>query len=101
MLRRPSVLTFVLVSAALLTLLVQLFALPLLLLPLDPRWGWLLAPLAPTTIPLWSLIHEGIHGTLLRDRAWNDRLARMLAAGYGGPFTLLKAGHLLHHRFSR
>jgi fatty acid desaturase len=58
-------------------------------------------PIALTTVPLWSLIHEGIHGTLLHHRGWNDRLARILAVGYGGPFTLLKAGHLLHHRYSR
>jgi fatty acid desaturase len=100
MVRRQSVFTFVLVGAALVALLLQLFALPLLL-RLDLRWAWLLVPLAFTTIPLWSLVHEGIHGTLLHNRAWNDRLARVLAAGYGGPFTLLKAGHLLHHRYSR
>lgn len=101
MVGRQSALSGVLVGAALGTLLLQLFALPLVLLPLDPRWAWLLAPLALTTIPLWSLIHEGIHGTLLHDRAWNDRAARILATGYGAPFTLLKAGHLLHHRYSR
>ncbi|WP_190257566.1 fatty acid desaturase family protein [Dactylosporangium sucinum] len=98
---RQSALSVALVGAALASLVLQLFVLPLVLLPIDVRWGWLLLPLALTTIPLWSLIHESIHGTLLRDRAWNDRLGRLLATGYGGPFTLLKAGHLLHHRYSR
>jgi fatty acid desaturase len=101
MVRRQSALGIALVGAALATLLLQLVVLPLVLLPLDLRWAWLLGPVALTTVPLWSLIHEGIHGTLLRDRAWNDRLGRLLAVGYGGPFTLLKAGHLLHHRYSR
>src|SRR5690349_1480566 len=101
MVRRQFVLAIALVGAALATLLLQLFALPLLLLPRDARWAWLLVPIALTTVPLWSLIHEAIHGGLLRERGWNDRLGRVLAAGYGAPFTLLKAGHLLHHRFSR
>lgn len=99
--RHESALAIVPAGAAIATLLVQLGVLPLLLLPRDQRWGWLLVPITLATFPLWSLIHEGIHGTLLRDRAWNDRLARVLAVGYGGPFTLLKAGHLLHHRYSR
>jgi fatty acid desaturase len=99
--RRQSALAIALVGAAFATLLFQLFAMPLLLLPHDVRWAWLLVPIALTTVPLWSLIHEGIHGTLLRERGWNDRLGRALAVGYGGPFTLLKAGHLLHHRYSR
>jgi fatty acid desaturase len=99
--RRQSAPAIALVAAAFAVLLLQLLALPLLLLPLDPRWAWLLVPVALTTVPLWSLIHEAIHGTLLRDRGWNDRLGRALAVGYGGPFTLLKAGHLLHHRYSR
>ncbi|GAA3456124.1 fatty acid desaturase [Dactylosporangium matsuzakiense] len=101
MVRRQSTLAIALVVVALTTLLLQLVVLPLVLLPRDTRWAWLLAPIAVTTVPLWSLIHEGIHGILLRDRAWNDRLGRVLAVGYGGPFTLLKAGHLLHHRYSR
>jgi fatty acid desaturase len=97
---RPG-LSLTLVCAAFVALVFQLSVLPLWLLPRDPRWGWLLVPLALTTVPLWSLIHEAIHGSLLRDRDWNDRLGRVLAAGYGGPFALLKAGHLLHHRYSR
>ncbi|MER7004252.1 fatty acid desaturase [Dactylosporangium sp. NPDC000555] len=101
MVRRQSALAIALASAALASLLLQLVALPVLLLPLDARWAWLLVPVALTTVPLWSLIHEGIHGILLRDRRWNDLLGRVLAVGYGGPFTLLKAGHLLHHRYSR
>ncbi|WP_412745947.1 fatty acid desaturase [Krasilnikovia sp. MM14-A1004] len=79
----------------------QLFVLPLWLLPRTTAWGWLLVPFALFTTPLWSLLHEAIHGSLLRDRTWNDRYGRALAVCYGAPFPLLKAGHLLHHRFSR
>lgn len=98
---RQTLISAVLTAATAVTLILQLLILPVWLLPADPRWGWLLVPLVLTTLPLWSLIHEGIHGTLLRDRPWNDRLARVLATGYGAPFSLLKAGHLLHHRYSR
>ncbi|MEV4510565.1 fatty acid desaturase [Dactylosporangium sp. NPDC049525] len=98
---RQTLISGVLTTAAAGTLVLQLLILPVWLLPADPRWGWLLVPVVLTTVPLWSLIHEGIHGTLLRDRGWNDRLARILATGYGAPFALLKVGHLLHHRYSR
>ncbi|MFC4127728.1 fatty acid desaturase [Nocardia rhizosphaerae] len=79
----------------------QLFLVPLVLLPLHPALGWILVPLALTTTPFWSLIHEAIHGALLRDRTRNDRAGRLLAVCYGSPFAMLKAGHLLHHRYSR
>ncbi|WP_433375542.1 fatty acid desaturase family protein [Actinoplanes sp. CA-142083] len=85
-----------LVAGALGSLSLQLFVIPLTPLP-----GWLLVPLALTSTHLWSILHESIHGSLLRDRTWNDRLGRALAVGYGAPFILLKSGHLLHHRFSR
>jgi fatty acid desaturase len=80
---------------------VQLFVLPLWLLPVDTAWGWALITLPLMTTPFWSLIHEAIHGTLHGSRAWNDRLGRIQAVFYGAPFVLLKTGHLLHHRFSR
>ncbi|WP_221325800.1 fatty acid desaturase [Actinoplanes sp. L3-i22] len=90
-----------LVAIALILVGCQLFVIPLWLLPRGTAWGWLLPLLVLTNTPLWSLLHETIHGSLLRDRRWNDRLGRTLAVAYGAPFALLKAGHLLHHRFSR
>jgi fatty acid desaturase len=95
------IISSVLVAAALAGLCVQLAVLPLWLLPADPAWVWLLVPMALLTTPFWSLIHEAIHGVLLRERVWNDRFGRTLAIGYGAPFVLLKAAHLLHHRYSR
>ncbi|MDE1672952.1 fatty acid desaturase [Nocardia gipuzkoensis] len=79
----------------------QLFALPLLLLPRDRAWGWVLLPLALLTTTFWSVIHEAVHGNLHHRRVRNDRYGRVLAVLYGSPFALLKAGHLLHHRYSR
>ncbi|WP_067686149.1 fatty acid desaturase [Nocardia jejuensis] len=79
----------------------QLLALPILVHTHSRAWGWTLVPLALLTTPFWSLIHEAIHGSLLTDRELNDRCGRALAVLYGAPFTMLKAGHLLHHRYSR
>ncbi|SOX55375.1 hypothetical protein MAAFP003_4067 [Mycobacterium ahvazicum] len=91
----------VLVAVALAGLCLQLLVLPLWLLPADPGFGWLLAPIALLSMPFWSLIHEAIHGTLMRQRKWNDGCGRVLAIGYGAPFVLLKSAHLLHHRYNR
>ncbi|HEV2778916.1 MAG TPA: fatty acid desaturase [Actinophytocola sp.] len=90
-----------LTGAAVVVNLFQLFLLPLVLLPAGGGWGWLLVPLVPLTTPFWSLIHEAIHGTLIRRRTANDRSGRVLSVLYGSPFVLLKTGHLLHHRYSR
>ncbi|MBH0779890.1 fatty acid desaturase family protein [Nocardia bovistercoris] len=79
----------------------QLFVLPLVLLPRDTAWGWLLVPIGLATTPFWSLIHEAIHGSLIRRRTVNDYCGRALAILYGSPFALLKIGHLLHHRYNR
>ena len=90
-----------LIGAALSVGAFQLFLLPSTLLPRDPAWGWsLLVPVLLTT-PFWSLIHEAVHGSLIRDREVNDRCGRALAVLYGSPFAMLKIGHLLHHRYSR
>ncbi|WP_171165482.1 fatty acid desaturase [Streptomyces sp. I05A-00742] len=90
-----------LVCLALTVVLCQLFVLPLWLLPRDPAWGWAEVPLTLTAVPLWSLVHEGIHGSLFADRTRNDRCGRVLAVLHGAPFVVLKTGHLLHHRYSR
>ncbi|MFR9773513.1 fatty acid desaturase family protein [Nocardia sp. SC052] len=78
----------------------QLFGLPLLI-PGDPAWGWALLPLLLLTTTFWSVIHEAVHGNLHHWRSRNDRYGRVLAVLYGSPFALLKAGHLLHHRYNR
>ncbi|MGK8522644.1 fatty acid desaturase family protein [Nocardia asteroides] len=90
-----------LTGAAVALNIVQLFGLPLLLLPRDPAWGWVLLPSVLLTTTFWSVIHEAVHGNLDHRRSRNDRYGRVLAVLYGSPFALLKAGHLLHHRYSR
>src|SRR5690348_1340114 len=94
----PAVASLGLLAGALAAAVAQLAALPLLLLPAGRAWGWLLVPLTLLTTPLWSVLHEAIHGGLFADRRRNDRAGRLLAIAYGAPFALLKSGHLMHHR---
>jgi fatty acid desaturase len=81
--------------------LLLLFAVPAWLLPANPWWGLLLAPVALATNTLWSLIHEAIHGHLFARRTLNDAAGRLLCVLYGAPFRALRVAHLLHHRYSR
>lgn len=79
----------------------QLFVLPLVLLPRSPWWALLLIPLAAANNPLWSLIHETVHGSFNRNAAINRLAGRALAIAFGSPLRVLTVGHLLHHRFNR
>jgi fatty acid desaturase len=79
---------------------IALLVLPLLLQP-GPVTALALLAIAATTMTLWSLIHEAIHGLLFRDRRLNDAAGRALCILFGAPLRALRAGHLLHHRFSR
>ncbi len=81
--------------------LLEFFVLPLLLLPRDPRWGWLLLPLVLLTNPFWSLIHEAIHDLLHSAKSVNLVIGRMLAIVFGSPFRILRLSHLLHHKLNR
>lgn len=85
-------------------LLVTLIASQLYLLvgpPLfgSPAWTALLPVVLTTTC--WALIHEAIHGLLFVDPGCNAACGRLLSIIHGAPFTLLRMGHLLHHRYSR
>jgi fatty acid desaturase len=77
------------------------FGLPLLLLPMNPTWAWLLVPVALAGNGYWALLHEAIHGQLHPDQTVNRRLGRTLACLFGSSFRLLRFGHLMHHRFNR
>jgi fatty acid desaturase len=81
--------------------LVQFIALPLWLLPASPLWGLVLVPVVLSATPLWSLLHEAIHGILHPAAAVNDGVGRGLAVLFGAPFRVLRLGHLMHHRFNR
>lgn len=74
----------------------------LLLLPPLAGWsGWLVfLPLMLTT-SYWALLHEAVHGLLFPDSRASALGGRWLAVPFGSPFALLRAGHLLHHKFSR
>lgn len=79
-----------------------LFLLPLLLLPRGDAWLLTLLPLVALNNPLWSLIHETIHGSLHRSMPVNHFFGRLLAGYcYGAPWRIVRTGHLLHHRFNR
>ncbi len=78
-----------------------LLAVPICLLPQDPRWGWLLAPAALSTNFFWALHHEAIHGGLHNDRQRNLLAGRFMAILLGSSFHVLRFGHLMHHRYNR
>lgn len=93
-----------LTGVATLALAYQLIGLPLLLRATGEVSFALLATLVPVvlTTPIhWGLIHEGIHGQLLRSRRANETVARLLAIGLAMPFDAVRFGHLMHHRFTR
>jgi fatty acid desaturase len=92
---------FVLAAGHLAINFYQFFALPLLLLPASPWWALTLIPLAATSNPLWSLLHETIHSSFHPSTRVNRRAGRCLAIAFGSPWRVLSVGHLLHHRFNR
>lgn len=77
--------------------IVLLFVLPAWLLPQSVHWAWLLVPIVLSTITMWALIHEGIHGGLHPDQRVNEILARGLGVLFGAPFHVVRFGHLSHH----
>jgi fatty acid desaturase len=54
-----------------------------------------------TGLPLYALMHEGMHHSLLRSERANDALGFLLSALFPGPFTFLKGCHLGHHKRNR
>lgn len=78
----------------------MLFAIPVAV-HADAAWGLALVPIVLVTNAFWSLVHEAIHGMLFRQRRINDAVGRAFGVCFGAPFRALRAGHLLHHRFSR
>ncbi len=78
-----------------------LVVLPLWLLPIDARWGWLLLPVALLTNFFWALHHEAIHGGFHRDRRRNILAGRLMAVLLASSFHVLRFGHLMHHQYNR
>jgi fatty acid desaturase len=79
----------------------SLFILPLWPMARDPRFGWLLVPVAALTTTHWALLHEAIHGLFHPSPAVNRLIGRILALAGGSSFRVLRFGHLMHHRFNR
>ena len=50
---------------------------------------------------LFALIHEAEHGHLLPSKRHNELLGVLLSALFPGSFSVLRAGHLVHHRRNR
>jgi fatty acid desaturase len=85
---------------------IQLLVVPILLMPESGVEADLLAisiaVLLSLTTPFnRALLHEAIHGRLVRRRDWNTRLGRALAIGSGISFDAIRLGHMTHHRFPR
>jgi len=82
--------------------LLQLVVVPVFLLPQAPVFAAaVVLPLCLVAPASRALLHEAIHGRLVRSRSWNDRLGRSLAIIYGIAFDAIRFGHLVHHRFPR
>ena len=82
--------------------LVQLFVVPVLLLPRQPVWAFAAAVGLSLVTPLMrALMHEAIHNRLAIDRRLNDVLGRALAVTSGVAYDPIRFGHLTHHRFTR
>ncbi|TGK05155.1 fatty acid desaturase [Leptospira langatensis] len=63
---------------------------------------WLFAAfLGPLSYTFWNLIHESIHGNFSNERDSNHFWGRLLCIVFGAPYAVLKASHLMHHKFNR
>jgi fatty acid desaturase len=58
----------------------------------------LMAAFLLSTPTIWGLAHEGIHGRLLRHRAGNLAVSRLVCILLGFSFEIVQFGHLMHHR---
>jgi fatty acid desaturase len=80
----------------------QLFVVPLALLPQAPLWAGVVVVLISLATPFnTAVLHEAIHGRLARVPGHNDRAGRLLAICAGVAFDVVRFGHLSHHRFNR
>ncbi len=89
-------------------LLLFSFALPaslaLLWIASHAAWGWALlaaAAFAVVNNTLFALMHEAIHGVLLPNRRWNDRLGLVCGAAFPVPYVGYTYGHGQHHLRNR
>jgi fatty acid desaturase len=53
-----------------------------------------------STPTVWGLVHEGIHGRLIRHPSANRAASRVLCVLLGFSFDAVQFGHLMHHRYN-
>lgn len=85
---------------------IQLVVVPVLLMPESELEADLLAAAIAVLLSLTTpfnraLLHEAIHGRLVRRRDWNVWLGRALAIFACISFDAIRLGHMTHHRFPR
>lgn len=85
---------------------VQLIIVPLLLMPESGLEADFVAVAIAVLLSLATpfnraLLHEAIHGRMVRRRDWNVWLGRALAICSGISFDAIRLGHMTHHRFPR
>jgi fatty acid desaturase len=78
----------------------QLFVLPLWLLPANGLWALVLIACVLSTTTNWSLIHEATHRLLASGARANEACGRLLAIFFGSPLGMLRFAHLLHHQLN-
>jgi fatty acid desaturase len=89
-------------AAALGLSVTALLIVPLLLLPQAPLAAAAIAIAAALLTPFHAaLLHEAIHGKLMKGERANRMAGRLLAICFGVAFEVVRYGHLAHHRFNR
>jgi fatty acid desaturase len=80
----------------------QLFVVPLTLLPQAPLWAAVVVVLLALATPFkTAVLHEAIHGRLSLRAPRNDLMGRAIAICAGVSFDVVRFGHLAHHRSNR
>jgi fatty acid desaturase len=98
----PYLLNAWLTAASLAAAVLQLVVVPAFWLPQAPLSACIIVFLLSLITPISrALLHEAIHGRLLKPRSWNDVFGRILAVTSGIAFDAIRFGHLTHHRFPR
>ncbi len=102
----PYRLNNVLTATAFAIAAIQLLIVPIVLMPESgveaaPLAGVIAVLLSLTTPFNRALLHEAIHGRLVRRRDLNVWFGRALAICSGISFDAIRLGHMTHHRFPR
>jgi fatty acid desaturase len=102
---RPSIsygLNAGLCAVALVLSAAALIAVPLFVLPHSLPAALVVLVVAGLATPFHAaLLHEAIHGKLLKGEPANRLAGRALATCFGIAFEVVRYGHLAHHRFNR